>query len=196
MAMLNQVITYREQGYSEKAVEIHQTLIERYQDRDEVGISEWVVIAMLSQANLFAIQRKWTESASYYQQALSQIINFSQFDIYRSTASLGLFIAQQADSFSEKECIALVEVIKEANNKSSAEERMLLALGVAAILPNKIALDIIQRSDSKDGLQPLLIALRQENGETVRSSEEMLELVADVRIRINELRAKYFKVGD
>jgi hypothetical protein len=63
-------------------------------------------------------------------------------------------------------------------------------------LPNKIALGIIQHSDSNNELQPLLIALRQENGETVRSSEEMLELVVDVRIRINELRAKYFKVGD
>ena len=191
-AMCNQANTSGQQGDTKHALALYHALIDRYQYREKASIAEVVAVAAISQANLFSMQQQWKEAESHYQQLLSRTVDFPMFEICRSTALLGLHISQQANTFSEKQCIALAMVIKEANEKSFTDERMTLAVGIVAVLPNEIALDIIQSSEHKDELQPLLIALRQEMGETVRSSDEALEVAADVTIRIKELRKKYF----
>ena len=190
--MYNQALTYDQQGDTKQKLAPYQPLIDRYQSREEAGIAEQVAKAMINQANLFAMQQHWKNAESHYQQLLSRTVDFPQSEIYRSTASLGLLTSQQADTFSEKQRVALAKVVIEANKKSWADKRMTLALGIAAVLPNETALAIIQSSEHKGELQPLLIALRQEMGETVRSSDEALEVAADVTIRIKELRKKYF----
>jgi hypothetical protein len=67
----------------------------------------------------------------------------------------------------------------------------MLAIGMAAVLPAEMAVSIIQKSIGHEALQPLIAALQQNMGEKVRASEEALEVAADVKLRMEEMREKY-----
>jgi tetratricopeptide (TPR) repeat protein len=192
-ALLNQAVTLGEQGDVDKSLVIYDDLIKRYHARKEITVVECVVMATINQAHLFAIHKNWQQAEDYYQQALLCLdnINVANHDVYTSTASLGQLISEQGRLLSVLQQSCLAEVIKEATQQSASEERMTLAIGMAAVLPAEMAVSIIQKSIGHEALQPLIAALQQNMGEKVRASEEALEVAADVKLRMEEMREKY-----
>jgi tetratricopeptide (TPR) repeat protein len=171
-ALLNQAVTLGEQGDVDKSLVIYDDLIKRYHARKEITVVECVVMATINQAHLFAIHKNWQQAEDYYQQALLCLdnINVANHDVYTSTASLGQLISEQGRLLSVLQQSCLAEVIKEATQQSASEERMTLAIGMAAVLPAEMAVSIIQKSIGHEALQPLIAALQQNMGEKVRAS--------------------------
>jgi hypothetical protein len=112
-------------------------------------------------------------------------------DVYISTASLGMLLSKQAQTLSSTLQSCLAKLITEATQQPASEERMTLAIGIAAILPTEMALSVIQESQRNETLQPLIVAVQLENGEKIRTSEEALEVAADVRKRMEEMRKSF-----
>ncbi len=100
-------------------------------------------------------------------------------------------LSKQAQTLSSTLQSCLVKLITEAKHQSAPEERMTLAIGIAAIFPTEMALSIIQESQDNETLQPLIVAVRLENSEKVRASEEVLEVAVDVRKRMKKMRQPF-----
>ena len=73
--------------------------------------------------------------------------------------------------------------------------RLVLNL-IAAGASEHDLVEILMSDGTKSGaLAPLIVALRQRGGETVRAPTEVLEIAADVRKRIEEATAEGFPVA-
>lgn len=197
IALGNQALTYGLQGEIEKAQTGYADLINRYQASEEPGIIREVTFAMIIQSNLLAMDKNWNQAEQSYKQTLSYLNSrtIPDQDVYISTASLGMLLSKQAQTLSSTLQSCLVKLITEANQQSSSEERMTLAIGIAAILPTEMALSIIQESQGNKTLQPLIVAVQLEKGEKVRASEEVLEVAADVRKRMEKMRQSFCVPG-
>lgn len=78
----------------------------------------------------------------------------------------------------------------EPNNKAMTREVVNLLINlVAAGVDTHAILEIISGDDLREAaLRPIVVALRQEAGETVRAPDEMLQVAADIRRQIQERR--------
>ncbi len=192
-AMLNQAITYGQQGEIEKELVGYKNLINRYQSSEEPKIIREVTLAMVKQSNLLAIDKNWNQAEQSYKQTLSYLNSraIPGQDVYISTTSLDMLLSKQAQTLSTTLQSCLVKLITEATQQPPSEERMTLAIGIAAILPTEMALSIIQESQGNETLQPLIVAMLLEKGEKVRASEEVLEVAADVRKRMEKMRQSF-----
>jgi hypothetical protein len=148
---------------------------------------------MINQSNLLAIDKNWNQAEQSYKQTLSYLNSrtMPDLDVYISTASLGMLLSKQAQTLSSTLQSCLAKLITEATQQPASEERMTLAIGIAAILPTEMALSVIQESQRNETLQPLIVAVQLENGEKIRTSEEALEVAADVRKRMEEMRKSF-----
>ena len=83
------------------------------------------------------------------------------------------------------------------NDPAVRSEMLWLVLDLIAAGASEHDLVEILTSDGtkSDALEPLIVALRQRGGETVRAPEEVLEIAADVRQRIEEAMAEGFPVA-
>jgi len=72
-------------------------------------------------------------------------------------------------------------------NTFLSETPQLLALGG---FPEEILKTLLSDKSKSDTLQPLVIALKQEAGESVRAPAEVMEVAADIREKIQALRKK------
>ena len=69
----------------------------------------------------------------------------------------------------------------------------MIRLVAAGVAPHTL-LKILSGNDVReDALRPLVVALRQEAGETVRAPEEILEVASDIRKSIQEQRSSLIK---
>jgi len=192
--MVHMARAYDREGQAKKAIVEYETLIKRYQARNESEIASVVNVAALNIANIYARGKQWKKAEESYQQTLlfhnRDITSIDQI-IINSTASIGRLISKQAQALSNVQQTGLSKVISEANKQSVSEERMALAIGVAAVLPAEMALSIILGSIGHEALQPLVVVLQQDMGEKLRTSEEILEVAVDVRKRMLAMREKF-----
>ncbi|MCU7836674.1 MAG: tetratricopeptide repeat protein [gamma proteobacterium symbiont of Taylorina sp.] len=193
-AMVNQSFTYGQQGNLDKAITGYTHVIERYQDSEQAEIMAEVARAMVNQSSSLAIKKQWKQANISYMGVLAYIENkaFPDKEIFLSSSMLGAALTEQAIQMSLKQQSAISHIISEAMLKAAAEERMDLAIGVCAILPNKTALSIIQKNTAHELLKPLIIALQLENKEKVRTSEELLEVADDIKKRLEKIRKNWY----
>jgi tetratricopeptide (TPR) repeat protein len=192
-AMLNQANAHGRRGDIAKALAGYDEIVERYQSTNAPRVISVVTGAMINQANTLAEASRWTLAEDAYT-TVSRYVEGKVFDErenYSTTASLGVLVARKAPEMSKAVQSALVRVIRKATRQPPADERMVLAMGIAAVLPVATALDIIRESAGSDALEPIIVALQLELGEKIRTAVEILEVAADVRKRLPELREEY-----
>lgn len=191
-AMVNQAAIYEKIGDTTKALQGYAQVIERFQNSKKTVLFK-VAVAMVNQAHLLAATQQWPQATEKYQHTLSYLKDKTIPDqsICMATASLGGLISQHAPALKKPLQAGLAKVVAKATHQSPTEERMTLALGIGAFFPPATALAIIQQSYRSEELQPLIIALQLEKGDTVRTSEEMREVAADVRKRMAQMREEF-----
>ena len=192
-ALSIQAREYTDQGNHKKAYQKYEDLITKYEAIKNPETVEYVIRALLNYGHLLSIKERYAEAKKIYQKALLYLEgnDFSEHSIYVSIASLGLLISEKAPKLPKKSRAGLSKIIENAEIKLTSEVRMEMALGVCAIFSTEIALSIIQNSENNASLAPIITSLQQEKGENIRVSEEILEVAADVRTRIDKLKKLY-----
>jgi tetratricopeptide (TPR) repeat protein len=192
-ALYNLGWTYGRDGNSKKAIAIYLGVIEKHKSSDVNTIQEVVSISLINLAHQSFIQQQWQKAEQYYQQAIEYISEKKPegSNVILSTSSLGESLSNQMDQISANLQKAIVKLMSQANNQSPKEERMTLALGIAALLPTNRALAILNQGGESQVLLPVIVALQQLNKEQVRASVEVLEVAEDVKQRLVEIRKQY-----
>ena len=183
-------IVYFETGQNNLAIDTYHQLINKYKDNNDPSIEIIICISTINISNLLYAEQLWRKSYTSYKKANNYIANKNiiEKNIFISTTLLGMQLSQHVENKTKEIKSASIKLIKEATKKSNSEERMHIALGIAALFPIEKALTMIQEGQNSKALWPLVVALKQLNGEDVRTSVEVMEIAEDVKIRIKEMR--------
>ena len=191
-ALHNRSVKLREMGRTSEALDSCQNLIERFGDAERLSLQKSVAQALVRQGVILSESGRTAEALICYQDLIERFGDAEDFEMQNLVA--GAIV----DSVS-----LIPGVQKELSNLYAAWYERLPPLGTEVLglftyLTSYLyasgisAADLlaILDQDAKKAAQlhPLIIALRQENGEVVRAPDELLEVAADVRKQMAEAK--------
>ncbi|MDE0156211.1 MAG: hypothetical protein OXS28_11455 [Gammaproteobacteria bacterium] len=184
-------------GDSEAAVTIYDEVVERFGRSDSPDI-QWAVAWALSSKSMGLIQNLYTDEALHTCDELE-----GRLGVYLTGDTEVKFRWQVLCLRTEAlqlqgETQAALEVFRHAyatfkpDDETMVQEIIRIVLNLIAAGASEYDLVETLSGDSAKSatLEPLVIALRQYAGESVRAPVEMLEVAEDIRNRINEKRSQ------
>ena len=200
-ALLNRGSTQGGLGDFEGEIASYQELIARYGSSDTPETRMQVAIALTCKgARLAHLGR--TEEALHVCEELEGRIGtlaeneriWSQWQV-PSVRALALMIQQKRPA--ALAAFRSAYAVFPLNDTVVLNEMLKLVLNlIAAGASEHDLVEILTSDDTKsDALAPMIVALRQRDGETVRAPAEVLEVAADVRKRIEEAIAEGFPIA-
>ena len=200
-ALLNRGSTQGGLGDFEGEIASYQELIARYGSSDTPETRMQVAIALTCKGARLA-QLGRTEEALHVCEELEGRIGtlaeneriWSQWQV-PSVRALALMIQQKQPA--ALAAFRSAYAVFPTDDTSMLNEMLKLVLNLIAAGASEHDLVEILTSDGtkSDALAPLIVALRQRDGETVRAPAEVLEVAADVRKRIEEAIAEGFPIA-
>ena len=200
-ALLNRGSTQGGLGDFEGEIASYQELIDRYGSSDTPETRMQVAIALTCKGARLA-QLGRTEEALHVCEELEGRIGtlaeneriWSQWQV-PSVRALALMIQQKQPA--ALAAFRSAYAVFPTDDTSMLNEMLKLVLNLIAAGASEHDLVEILTSDGtkSDALAPLIVALRQRDGETVRAPAEVLEVAADVRKRIEEAIAEGFPIA-
>ena len=192
-ALLNKGVAYGQRGESEAALAAYDDLVARFGGNDTPEIQVPVATSLLFKGNL-QIEIDRAEEALHTSDELDRRCGA----IIDNEPAEGAFLRWQAKLmkthalFVQNEHPAALSVFKSVcamfvvGNEGMLREMLLRVPILIAAGASERDLVKVLSADSKTAaaLKPLVVALRQLAGESVRASAEVLEVAADVRKRI------------
>ena len=200
-ALLNQGSTRGDLGDFEGEMASHQELIDRYGSSDSPETRMHVVDALTCKGARLAEMGRTEEALHVCEELEGRIDTWAENERTWSKWQV-LGVRALALMIQQKRSVALAAFrsaydVFPLNDTVVLNEILKLVLNLIAAGASEHDLVEILTSDGtkSDALEPLIVALRQRGGETVRAPEEVLEIAADVRQRIEEVIAEGFPVA-
>ena len=200
-ALLNRGATRGDLGDFEGEMASHQELIDRYGSSDAPETRMHVVDALTCKGARLAEMGRAEEALHVCEELEGRIDTWAENERTWSKWQV-LGVRALALMIQQKRSAALAAfrsayAVFPLNDTVVLNEILKLVLDLIAAGASEHDLVEILTSDStkSEALAPLIVALRQRSGETVRAPTEVLEVAADVRQRIEEAIAEGFPVA-
>ena len=181
------------------ALATFEGVIERFGSSGDTKLQHCVDLALISKAELQIDDGNIQDALTAYDEFIQRLGEISSHEktelawIAFEGRTKALLI--QGDLPAAVESLRSLYVILDPN--SGAEIRVvanyMISLVAAGVAPH-ILIKILSSNDVReDALRPVIVALRQEEGETVRAPDEFLEVASDIRKSIQEQRLSLIK---
>ena len=195
MALVLKGIEQGQLGEPEAAIETCDLMIERFGDDDTPEVRPLVAMALVLKG---VVQRQLGEpeaEVATYDQAIERFGGDDTPEI-RSLVARALVIKSVAQMRIGRAEDAL-DTFRLAYAAFAPDDRAMLGAMLETVpaliaggIPERGLLEILSEDDEKaDALAPLVVALRQRAGESVRAPAEVLEVAADIRERMEKAAA-------
>ena len=188
-ALFNKGVTRRQLGDADAAIALYDEVVERFGDSDAPELQVVVATALVSKGEV-QIDLHHMEEALNISEVLERKYsaltddNAITFEWRAKWIKMEVFLAQGKRS----DCMETFRSIYASfvpGNRAMVRQ-MLDLIAVGAL--ERDLVDILSSDRRKsDALEPLIVALRQRIGETVRAPIEVLEIAQDIRQRIEEV---------
>ncbi len=195
-ALLNRGSTRGGLGDFEGEIASYQELIDRYGSSDTPETRIQVVIALGCKGTRLVEMGRAEEALHIFEELEGRIDTLAENErVWSKWQVLGLralaLMVQQKQSAAMTAFRSAYAVFP-SNDTAVLNEILRLVLNlIAAGASEHDLVEILTSDGTKSGaLAPLIVALRQRSGETVRAPTEVLEIAADVRKRIEEATAE------
>ena len=184
-------------GDSQAAITAYDEVAKRFGNRDVQDTLFWASTALLNKAQLLTKIHRSEEALSTCEEVEQRL------DILNDTESINLgwqaMYVKTLALIAQKKHGAAMDTFRSMYAKFVPSNEVMMHK-MLQIVPDMIAIgfpvqdliDILSSNDKKsDALTPLIIALHQHGGESIRAPEEVLDVAADIRKRIIEKTAKH-----
>ena len=200
-ALLNRGFARSDLGDFEGEIVSYQELIDRYGSSDTPEIRMQVAIALGCKGIRLAEMGRAEEALHTCEEFEGRIDALTENQItwgewlVRGIQALALMVQQKQPA--AMAAFRSAYAVFPPNDTAVLNEMLRLVLDlIAAGASEHDLVEILMSDGAKSGaLEPLIVALRQRGGETVRAPTEVLEIAADVRKRIEEAMAEGFPVA-
>ena len=200
-ALLNRGSTRGGLGDFEGEMASYQELIDRYGSSDAPETRTQVAIALGCKGIRLAEMGRAEEALHTCEEFEGRIDALTENQItwgewlVRGIQALALMVQQKQPA--AMAAFRSAYAVFPPNDTAVLNEMLRLVLDlIAAGASEHDLVEILMSDGAKSGaLAPLIVALRQRGGETVRAPTEVLEIAADVRTRIEEAMAEGFPVA-
>lgn len=187
------------QNQLESALATFEGVIERFGSLGDTKLQRWVDWALINKAELQINEGNIQDALSAYDEIIQRL---GEIKGHKKTELAWIaFQGKTKALLIQGDLPAAVDLFRslyETLDPNSGEEirviaNLVIGLVAAGVVPHTL-LKILSGNDIReDALRPLIVALRQEAGETVRAPEEILEVASDIRKSIHEQRTLLIK---
>ena len=188
-ALFNKGVTRGQLGEAEAEIAVYDEVVERFGDSDAPELQERVAKALTNKGKV-QIDLHHMEEALNTSEVLERKYgaltddNAITFEWRAKWIKMKVFLAQGKHSDSRETFRSIYAAFVPGNK---AMVRQMLGLTAVGALERDL-IDILSSDRKKsNALEPLIVALRQRIGETVRAPIEVLEIAQDIRQRIEEV---------
>ena len=186
------------QNQLESAMATFEGVVECFGGLGDAKIQRWVAWALINKAELQIDEGSIQDALSAYDEV---ILRLGEIKGHEKNLAWAAFQGKtkalliQGDLPTAIDSFRSLYVFLDPNDGEKIREIVTLVISlVAAGVASHTLLKIISGNDVReDALRPVIVALRQESGETVRAPEELLEVVSDIRESIREQSSSLIK---
>jgi len=192
-ALLNRGLALLRMGRREDAVANFEQILIRFGESREVALREVVAQALSKCGSVFLEEGRVDDAVSSFSDIVDRFAGENTGVLQRSVVE-GILGVQWAAGFDVARGL-----YRKWYHQFPGKDALVLrvfqlgTLGLAVFpVPAKLLLEILEsEAEKSQQLDPLIVALRLENGEDVRAPTEILEVADDVRKQLAELRESY-----
>ena len=188
-ALFNKGVTRGQLGEAEAEIAVYDEVVERFGDSDAPELQVVVATALVNKGEV-QVDLHHMEEALNTSEVLERKYsaltddNAITFEWRVKWIKMKVFLAQRRRSDSMEMFRSIYDSFVPGNKAMVRQMLDLIAVGAL----ERDLVDILSSDRKKSGaLEPLVVALRQRIGETVRAPIEVLEIAQDVRQRIEEV---------
>ena len=188
-ALVNKGVTWGQLGEANEAIAVYDEVVERFGDSDAPELQVVVATALVNKGEV-QIDLHHMEEALNTSEVLERKYsaltddNAITFEWRVKWIKMKVFLAQGRRSDSMEMFRSIYDSFVPGNKAMVRQMLDLIAVGAL----ERDLVDILSSDRKKSGaLEPLVVALRQRIGETVRAPIEVLEIAQDIRQRIEEV---------
>ena len=191
-ALFNKGVTRGQLGESEAAIAVYDEVVERFGDSDAPELQERVATALTNRGKV-QVDLHHMEEALNTSEVLERKYsaltddNAITFEWRAKWIKIKVLLAQGKRSDSMETFRSIYASFVPGNKAMVRQMLNHIAALIAAGVMERDLVDILSSDRKKsDALKPLIVALRQRIGETVRAPIEVLEIAQDIRQQIEE----------
>ena len=181
-----------DQGDLDSAVSTYEEVVERFGTMEEPELQKWVVIALVGKTELLTEMGRTEDALDTYAKLKRRlsVLNVEEKNVIAGIAMCvgARMLMARNDLRAAIESFRLLYDVFDPIDETMMREVVILAIELASA--GVAARDLVEilSSDSvcEAALTPLLVALRQEAGESVRAPDEILDVAADIRESIQK----------
>ena len=197
LALIEKGRAKKEQGDLEGAVAMWQEVVERYGDSDVSDLQQWVAVALVNEGMRQAEMGRAVEALHVCEELERRIGALPETGDGRLRWQVlcvrALALMVQRKNGAAMEAFRFAYAAFAHNNEISMREMLQVVSNLVAAGAEERELVAILLSDpaKSAALVPLVVALRERQGETVRAPAEVREVAGDVRERIEEREKRW-----
>ena len=191
-ALVNKGVTRGQLGEADAAIAVHDEVVERFGDSDAPELQEQVAKALTNRGKV-QVDLHHMEEALNTSEVLERKYsaltddNAITFEWRAKWIKVKVFLAQGRRSDSLETFRSIYASFVPGNKAMVRQMLNHIAALIAAGVMERDLVDILSSDRKKsDALKPLIVALRQLIGETVRAPIEVLDIAQDIREQIEE----------
>ena len=197
-ALVNKGVTHGQRGEAEQELAAYDAVVEQFGNSDAPGIQQTVASALVTKGDRQIDSGRAEEALLTSDELERRYSEFADdapvaFELWRAKWMRAHALIVQDGHEAGLSALRSVCATFVVNNAPMLRE--MLARVPTLIAAGAAAHDVVEilSADRKtaDAVAPLIVALRQLAGESVRASTEVLEVAADVRKRIEETRTAW-----
>ena len=197
VALLNKGNARKELGDFGAAIAAYKEVVERFSDNSAPELQRWIARA-LADMGIAQIQIGHADEALHTCEELERRLGTYLTGEVEIEFRWRVMLTRTMAFFAKGKHQAAMDAFRSAyaafvldNEKMTREMLWLVSDLVAAGVPTHELVEILISDEAKSGaLAPLIVALRQRAGETVRAPAEVIEVAADILKRIEEKAAQ------
>ena len=194
MALVSKGLMREQLGETDVAIALYDEVVECFGDSDAPELQEWVAKALVNKGEV-QIDLHHLEEALDTSEALERKYgaltddNAITFEWRAKWIKMKVFLAQGKHSDSRETFRSIYAAFVPGNKAMVRQMLNHIPVLIATGALERDLVDILSSDRRKsDALEPLIVALRQRIGETVRAPIEVLEIAQDVRQQIEEVK--------
>ena len=192
-ALVNKGVARRQLGESDAAIDPFDKVVDRFGDNDIPELQVLVAMALVNKGKVqidLHYMKEALNTSKELERTYGALIddNAITFEWRAKWLKMKMFLAQGKRSDSV-ETFRSIYAALDPGNRTMMRQTLGHVLALIAVGASERDLVDMLSSDRRksDFLEPLIVALRQRIGETVRAPIEVLEVAQDVRQRIEEV---------
>ena len=182
----------RDLGDPAGGIEMWEEVVERYGDSDKVDLQQWVGVGLVNKGMRQAEMGRAVDALHVCDELERRILALPDSEDSRlnwgmlCVRALALMVQKKGDAALQAFRCAYAR-FAHSNETSMREMLHIVPYLVAVGAPERDLVAILTSDPAKSrALAPLIVALRERQGETVRAPAEVREVAADVREKIDD----------